>query len=140
MTCDMWHGLGEKKYFEDIFTKDDWVNQSISNEVVCKTAPTTPGLLNIINMLNIIAFQMSVQEGLGKVNCLPNLVFWTNIEEKSTMEKYIYDIFLTLWYWIPDFVLVHTFIMLVKFNVSLHLAPWYSKSKLVPFIRPTLPS
>ena len=65
VTCDMWHmtwdmwqveggehslsslalTAWEWKFVEDLEEKEQWLNQSISDEAVCRTAPATPGLL-----------------------------------------------------------------------------------------------
>ena len=60
---DMWHAIHgsgytfsknfssialtdcERQCFEDMFIKDEWLNESVSEEGVCRTAPTTLGLL-----------------------------------------------------------------------------------------------
>ena len=36
--------------FEDIFTKDESLSQWMSDDAVCRTAPATPGLLNILQI------------------------------------------------------------------------------------------
>ena len=38
--CDLW-------YYEDLEEKADWINEWMSNKAVYRTAPATPGLLNI---------------------------------------------------------------------------------------------
>ena len=42
----------EIQYFEDIFTKDDLINESVNDDGVFRTAPATPGVL--INNKQII--------------------------------------------------------------------------------------
>ena len=62
MTCDMWHVIGGTHslkisalttcgwwYFEDLEEKDHSLTEGINHEGVCRTAPTTPSLLNIWN-------------------------------------------------------------------------------------------
>ena len=43
--------------FEDIFTKNDWLTDSLKYKAVCRTAPATPGLLNMfVNIALSISF------------------------------------------------------------------------------------
>ena len=66
MICDTWWGVKifskfqllaltvwERQCFEDWEEKDDSVTELINNEGVRRTAPATPGLLNIIPHISI---------------------------------------------------------------------------------------
>ena len=57
--CDLW-------YYEDLEEKDDSLNQSISDEAVYRTAPATPGLLNIGKCLKPIQLRQWVWPALAK--------------------------------------------------------------------------
>ena len=41
------HAVLERKGFEDNFTEDEPISQSIICKVVCQTVPATPGLTNV---------------------------------------------------------------------------------------------
>ena len=59
VTCDTWHVAGVEPSLkilapyllqfgsEDIFTKDQSLNELIMKVCVCRKAPSTPGLINI---------------------------------------------------------------------------------------------
>ena len=79
MTCDTWGGgwtfaqnlsflaltVWDKQCFEDISTKDQLINGSVS-----RTAPATPGLLNIFPtstyFLSWLFYSFSLSQGLGE--------------------------------------------------------------------------
>ena len=43
-------------WFEDISTKERWLNQSMNYDGVCRTAPATPGLLKILLFTGFLKF------------------------------------------------------------------------------------
>ena len=64
VTCDTWWGVSiflnvsspalrvwDKQCLEDSELKDDSIDESVSNKGVYRTAPATPGLVNIIGMV-----------------------------------------------------------------------------------------
>ena len=49
-------------YYEDLEEKDEWINQLINHEAVYRTAPATPGLLNISSYQQYVRY--------GNLQCL----------------------------------------------------------------------
>ena len=121
--CDMWHMTGggrwtfsqnfsslaltvwEWRCSEDISTKDDWLSYLMNDEGVCRTAPATPGLLNICLVSTVTFPQFSwfllfvgiwITEkitNLSALNILPILAFrkvnWKRETEKLSILSYI---------------------------------------------------
>ena len=72
----------EQHCLEDIFTKDEQLNESVSDEGVCKTAQATPGLLDIIGIPLLYTCLCFFWIGATtrkhrEFQCLPNAGFFT---------------------------------------------------------------